>query len=147
MARLAYGDLIGINFTISGTSRPDTTQTPLLITLYYQKCYNYLYGPGNYSADESTDDKNIIDTEDFRAELNALVSHKVQLWNEAGKNADGSVRPMPKMDLYYKNTDAFVRRQFTDFLDTLLETNESREYIDNVRLWGSDYSDRSGVFY
>ena len=147
MARLIYGDLLGVNFTIGADSTPNSTNVPKLITLYYQKCYRYLYGPGKYSADESTDTKNIIDMDDFRAELNSLVSHKVQLWNEAGKNADGSVRPMPKMDLYYKNTDAFVRRQFVDFLDTLLETNESREYIDNTRLWGSDYSDRSGLFY
>ncbi len=146
MARLAYGDL-RLNFTISTTSRPTTTQVPLLITDYYKKCYNYCYGIGTYSADESTDTKSIIDSDEFRTELNGLISHKVQKWNEAGKNSDGSIRPMPKFDLLYAGQDVTVRNQFIDFLNGALETNENREYIDNCRLWSSDYADYEGVYY
>jgi len=146
MARVVYGDLT-LNFTPSATSTPNTTQIPLRITGYYKKCYQYLYGIGTYSADESTDAKAIIDSDEFRQELADLLSHKIQLWNEAGKNNDGSVRPMPKWDLHYAGADITQRNQFVDFLNTALGTNENREYIDNVRLWGSDYSDRVGLYY
>ena len=146
MARLAYTDL-RVNFTIGATSNPTSTQVPLTITDYYKKCYNYCYGIGTYSADESTDEKGIIDSDEFRTELNALVSHKVQKWNEAGKNNDGTIRPMPKFDLYFAGQSTDVRNQFVNFLNGALETNENREYIDNVRLYGSDYSDWSGVVY
>ena len=146
MARLAYTDL-RVNFTIGATSNPTSTQVPLTITDYYKKCYNYCYGIGTYSADESTDEKGIIDSDEFRTELNALISHKVQKWNEAGKNNDGTIRPMPKFDLYFQGRSEDVRNQFVNFLNGALETNENREYIDNVRLSGSDYSDWSGVVY
>jgi len=146
MARLAYTDL-RVNFTINATSTPTSTQVPLVITDYYKKCYNYCYGIGTYSADESTDEKGIIDSDEFRTELNGLISHKIQLWNEAGKNNDGSIRPMPKFDMYYDGNDEKVRNQFVVFLNGALETNENREYIDNCRLWSSDYSDWEGVYY
>lgn len=146
MVRLVYTDL-RVNFTIGASSTPTSTQVPLLITDYYKKCYNYCYGIGKYSADESTDEKSIIDSEEFRTELNALISHKVQKWNEAGKGSGGAIRPMPKFDLYYENQDGDVRNQFMNFLNSALETNENREYIDNCRLWGSDYSDWEGVHY
>lgn len=144
MARITNVDLT-VNF--GATSHPIAATIDTRITGYYKKCYRYLYGIATYSADESTDAKGIIDSDEFRQELADLISHKVQLWNEAGKNNDGSVRPMPKWDLKYAGNDLEERNQFTDFLNNALETNENREYIDNCRLWGSDYSDRSGLYH
>ena len=147
MARITYTSLL-VNFSIGAASKPTQTQIGTLITAYYKKCYTYCYGLGTYSADESTDELSIIDTDEFRQELSDLLSHKVQKWNEAGKGSDGVVRPMPKFDLYYENEDEYVRKQFVNFLDEALTTkNENVSYIDNCRLWGSDYSDWSGVYY
>lgn len=145
MARLS--SLSYINFTAGASSNPTTTKIGTLITSYYKKCYNHLYGHNTYSVDESTDKYGIIDTDEFRDKLDELVSHKAQLWNESGKNSDGTVRPMPIFDLYYDDKDEERRNQFINFLNTAKETDDNVDYIDNVRLYGSDYSDRSGVLY
>ena len=144
MARLS--SLGYINFTPSATTRPTSTQVGTTITAYYKKCYNKIYGHGTYSADESTDTLGIIDSDEFRDALDQLVSHKVQLWNEAGKNSDGSIRPMPIFDLYYTSDKEKVQNQFIKFIEGAIQTDDNVPYIDNCRLYGSDYSDRYGVY-
>lgn len=147
MTRITYSSL-HVGFTIGASSRPTQTQVAALITTYYKLCYRYLYGIGSYSADESTDPENIIDSDEFREELAMLVSHKVDRWHEAGISSDGRIIRMPKFNLFYDGETEEEQKQFVDFLDASLSTdNEDPEIMDNIRISGSDYSDYSGVFY
>lgn len=145
MARLAYTDL-KINFTPTATTRPNTTEIPALIVLYYQQCYRLFYGPGHYSSDETTDTDGIIDSDDFRALLNIVVSYKVQRWQEAGTNSDGSIRPMPVFDLSFdEGKDKEERQKWITLLATLSTEDDSHTYWDTVKWIGSDYGDWEGV--
>ena len=145
MARLAYGDL-QINFTPSATTRPNTTEIPALIVLYYKQCYRLFYGPGNYSSDETSDTDGIIDSDDFRALLNVVVSYKVQRWQEAGTNSDGSIRPMPVFDLSFdEGKDKDERQKWITLLASLATEDDSHEYWDTVHWIGSEYGDWEGV--
>jgi len=145
MARLVYGDL-HINFTPSATTRPNTTEIPALIVSYYKQCYRQFYGPGHYSADESTDTLGVIDSDDFRALLAVVVQYKVQRWHEAGENSDGSIRPMPIFDLSYdEGKDKEERNKWINLLATLVTEDDNVSYFDTVQWIGSKHGDWEGV--
>ena len=147
MARLVYGDLF-VNFTIGANSVPTQTQVGNLITHYYKLAYNLFYGPENYSSDETTDTDSIIDTDDFRSLLNTIISYKVQRWNEAGKNSDGTVRPMPAFDFQYdEGKDNEERNKWRTALANLATEDSDVEFIDTVQWIGSEYGDWEGIYY
>ena len=136
-----------MNFTINTTSIPTQAQITAKITAYYKKCYAAIYGIGTYSSDDSTDKFNIIGSDEFKQELADLISHKMQKWHDSGINSQGDITTMPAFDLYYDSDVVEVKMQFVNFLKEASTINSSTEYVDNCRMWGSDYSDQSGVYF
>jgi hypothetical protein len=125
MARLS--SLSYLSFTPAAGSVPTTTQVATTITNFYKLSYSYIYGPGKYSTDESTDAKTIIDSDEFRAELDAELSPLVEQWSKAGTSSDGVLVPIPTFTLSEK---------FKKILNQLIIQKVGR--FENIRLWNED---------
>jgi hypothetical protein len=98
-----------------------------------------LYGVGNYSSDESKDASAIIDTDEFRAEMDTELSQLCNRWHEtpeSGRNSDGSIIPMPKLTL---------TESFKAFLDSCKV--HKRDLVKNIRLWGEASDDYNLPYY
>jgi hypothetical protein len=135
MARITNSDLF-TKFTISGSSAPTSTQIDNLITHYYKLVYEYLYGIGTYSADDSTDELNIITSDEFNAALVGEVSKVVQEWHDAGRTSEGERHLMPTFKL---------SENFLNTLDRLQQ--DEVDLVDNIRVMGSELGDWWRVYY
>ncbi len=131
MARVVYGDLFGINFTPSGTTTPNTTQLPLMITNGYKLLYPLVYGANKYAADDANDTETIVLAPEMNGVLIPAFSRWAQRWNEAGKNSDGSIRPMP--DFYFSDKE---KKEIKTITRTIRKNR-----IKNTRLWNTSQDD------
>ena len=128
MTRVATTDLF-LNFAIETTSFPTTTQGTAVITALYKHAYTIMYKAGTYSDDDSTDTDNLIDIADTFVIIQAEASDLIDMWHYSGID-----NPRPIIEL-----SAAAIKRLRDIKLTKLP------YIDNVRLWGSDYGDYSGI--
>ena len=122
-ARAVYTDLVIINFTLSGTSFPTSTQVPKVITALYINAYGVLNE--TYAAYDASAEHEIIDTAACKQLIIEESEEIVQAWNLSGKD-----NPPPSNALSRK-----AEKKIKSWMSRKLPL------IANVRVYGSDYDD------
>ena len=124
MTRVATTDLF-LLFTMGATSFPTTTVGTNIITALYKEIYTIMYGPGNYSADDSTDTLNIVDIDDVFVIVQSEASDICDAYHFAGID-------MPKPTIQLSK----------DAIKKLKEIKRAKfGFIQNVRMWGEAEDD------
>lgn len=96
MVRVANTDIVMISTPLGAATKPSLTQVSDLITRIYKRTYTAVYGTGNYSADESTDTLDVIDTDDMKEVITTAVERITESWLLQGRSSgEGKHYPMP----------------------------------------------------
>jgi hypothetical protein len=120
-------------------SYPTTTQALSVITGLYREAYRIMYPrqPDKYSADDSTDTDSIIDVSATFSIIQTRAETLCDDWFLSGVNS-----PKPPF--------VFSEEEENDEVQKLRDIADSKSgddnYIDNVRLHGSDYADWAGMY-
>ena len=124
MTRVATTDLF-LLFTMGATSFPTATIGGNIITALYKETYTIMYGPGNYSADDSTDTSSLVNIDDVFVIIQSEASDICDAYHFAGIDL-----PKPSIQL---SRDAKMK---------LREIKRAKlGFIQNIRMWGEAEDD------